>query len=118
VTPTVESLFVVEKACKFAPDMSSGTIVIESRNDSQFNLAIEELQHANARNMATAFAAQKGIGDARVNGNLNGPYPINSEGQVLDQVKDPETGAALPPQHPLMQPKAYRVDVPVCRRLV
>ena len=78
---------------------------------------IEELQHANARNMATGFASRKGVGDARINGSLIGPYPINSKGQALDQVKD-ENGAALPAQHPLMQPKAYRVDIPVCRRLV
>ena len=117
MAPTVESLFVVEKACKFASDMSTGTMVIESSNDSQFNMAIEELQHANARNMATGFASQKGMGDARVNGSLIGPYPINSKGQALDQVKG-EDGASLPPQHPDMQPKAYRVDVPVCRRLI
>ncbi len=117
MTPTVESLFVVEKACKFATDMSTGTIVVESTNDSQFNMAIEELQHANARNMATGYAVRQGMSDARINGSLIGPYPVNSKGQVLDQVKD-EAGASLPPQHPDMQPKAYRVDVPVCRRLI
>lgn len=112
-----QSLHVVEKACKFAPDMSTGTIVIESSNDEQFNLAIEELQSAAARNLAAGYASSKGMGDARINGNVVGPYPINAKGVPLDQVKD-EAGNTLPPQHPEMQPAAYRADIPVCRKLV
>jgi hypothetical protein len=67
--------------------------------------------------MAIGYAAKQGVPDPRVNGNLDGPYAVNDDGQSLDEVKD-DSGNSLPPAHPKMQPAAYRVAVPVCRKLV
>lgn len=108
---------VVEKLTTFAPDMSAGKIVIQSNEDDNFVQAIEELGSAEARHMAIAFAASKGCPDPRINGSLEGPYAVNEDGQAMDEIHDSE-GNSLPPQHPKMQPVAYRVAVPVCRKLV
>jgi hypothetical protein len=35
----------------------------------------------------------------------------------LEQVRG-DQGEVLPPQHPRMQVARYRIDIPVCRRLV
>jgi hypothetical protein len=113
----VGNMFVVEQACQFAADRSTGTIVVESTEDRDFPKAIGELGGTDARNLALGFAAQQGVADPRVNGTLVGPYPVNQKGIPIDKVAD-ENGQPLPPAHPDMQPSAYRVDVPVCRRLV
>lgn len=110
-------LRVVEQACQFAPDMSRGTVVIESDNVKEFNMAIEELQGTEARNLATGYAAQRGMGDARLNGSPGAAYPINLQGLSLEAVHGPN-GEALPQTHQLMQPARYRIDVPVTRRLI
>ncbi len=111
------ALFVVEAACQFTADYSQGSIVIESDNNTEFPLAIEELGSTAARNLALGYAAQQGIPDPRINGNPSGAYPINSKGVSLDQVRD-GAGKAVPPQHPEMQISRYRIDIPVCRKLV
>lgn len=111
-------LHVVGDACKFNDDMGQGVVVIENDRVSDFGIAIEELGMIDARNMAIRYAASKGMGDPRINGNLSGAYPVNNEGLSLDQVHNRDGGGSLPAQHPRMQPSRYRIDVPVTRRLV
>ena len=106
----------VEAACHFAPDMSHGTIVVES-DLAEFPRAIDEVNSTEARNLAITAAAQRGMADPRINGNPSGAYPVNSEGCSLYQLRD-ERGQSLPPQHPKMQIARYRNDILVCRRLV
>lgn len=110
-------LKVIPEACRFTEDNGQGVVVVECDRASQFNLAIEELQGVASRNLAIAHAATRGMGDPRINGNIGHPYAVNAKGVSLEMVKD-DTGNSPPPQHPLMQPARYRVDVPVTRRLV
>jgi hypothetical protein len=110
-------LHIVEAACQFTQDYASGVVVLESDITDHFPSAIEELGTTEARNMSLGFAAQKGCPDPRINGQTAGAYPINVEGLPLEQVRG-EDGQALPPQHPRMQVARYRIDIPVCRRLV
>lgn len=106
---------VVESACEFSPDISRGVVVVESdAEQGEFSRAFDELNSLDARNMAIGYAAVRGMGSARINGNLIGPYPVNSEGLPLDSVRD-EKGQSLPQTHPRMQPARYRLAVPVCR---
>ena len=44
-------------------------------------------------------------------------YPINEDGVPLDQVAD-QAGRPLAPTHAKMQAAAYRVEIPICRKLV
>lgn len=113
----VGNLFVVESQCKFAADRSKGTIVVESSEDRDFPKAIDELAGTDARNLALGYAAQQGVPDPRINGNLIGPYAVNAKGLPLDQVAD-ANGQPLAPTHLDMQPASYRVDVLICRKLV
>ncbi len=110
-------LNVVQAACTFTADRSAGVIILESDIISNFPQAIEELQSTEARNKAISYANTVGISDARINGNAGHPFPINSDGYPLDQVKGPD-GGPLPAQHPSMQIARYRVDVPVSKRLL
>ena len=116
-TTQTERMQVVEKLCEFGADMSSGRIMIQSNEDSNFGQAIEELSSVEARNLAIAHAAKNGMADPRINGTVEHPFAVNEYGKSLDEVKDAD-GNSLPPQHPKMQPAAYRVSVPVCRKLV
>lgn len=111
------ALIVVPGACKFTDDNGQGVVVVECDRATDFNLAIEELQGTAARNAAIKYAAERGMGDPRINGNIGYPYPVNRDGVSLEMVKD-ASGNSPPPQHPSMQPARYRVDVPVTRRLV
>jgi hypothetical protein len=110
------NLTVVQDQCKFADDMSAGTIVIESSNPN-LGLAIEELGSMDARNLATKHASMVGMADPRINGNTGSAYPINAKGESVLTLTD-GAGQALPPQHPDKQPVKYRADIPVCRKLV
>lgn len=110
-------LHVVEAACQLAADRSRGTIVLESDITDNFPQAIEELGSTEARNLALGFAAQCGVPDPRINGQTPGAYPINAQGASLDAVRDGQ-GNSLPPQHPLMQIARYRIDMPICRKLI
>lgn len=110
-------LHVVESASKFSDDYGQGAITVESDIREPLSLAIEELQTIEARNLAIRYAASKGVSDPRVNGNTSSAYPVNVEGVPLEEVKD-ESGLALPAHHPKMQPSRYRVDIPICKRLV
>lgn len=111
------NLHVVEAACKFTPDNKSGTVVIESDRDSEFNLAIEELQSAAAKNLAVGYASKQGMGDTRYSNHSIIAYAINSKGVPLEDVRD-DDGQIPPPQHPDRQPAAYRVDISVVQKLV
>ncbi len=110
-------LHVIPEASKFTDDNGQGVVVVECDRATDFNLAIEELQGIAARNLAIKFATERGVGDARINGNIGYPYPVNSQGRSLETVKGTDD-APLPVHHPLMQPARYRTDVPVTRRLV
>jgi hypothetical protein len=110
-------LGIVTACCEFQPDMSRGVVVVESdHGPGNFAAAFEELQNPEARTFAQGYAASRGMAAARINGNIEGPYPINSEGLVLDQVKGPDS-KPLPQTHARMQPHRYRVSVPVCQPL-
>jgi hypothetical protein len=111
-------LSVVEDQCTFAADRRSGKIVVTSTNEN-FGGAIEDLSQKPARDLALAYAATNGVSDARINGNVIGPYAVNVDGVPLENV--PATMpqlAEIPPAHPKMQPASYRLDVPVCTKLV
>ena len=110
-------LKVIPEACKFTEDGGQGVVTVECDRTQQFNLAIEELQGTASRGLAIRYAAERGMGDPRINGNIGYPYAVNAEGLSLELVKG-EDGNPLPQQHPRMQPARYRVDVPVTRRLV
>jgi hypothetical protein len=113
-------LNIVVNACNFQPDRSRGVVVIESDlgpKGGNFQEAFSELESQATVQMAQGYAAQCGCAPAMLNGNKQGPYPVNSEGLSLEHVKD-DRGNNLPPQHPRMQPVRYRVDVPVCRPLM
>jgi hypothetical protein len=108
-------LKVVESACEFEPDRSRGKIVIESDcHGPPFTDAFSELEGQASVQLAQQFACTVGCAPAYLNGNKIGPYPVNSEGLSLEQVRDKD-GKTLPQTHPRMQPSRYRVDVPVTR---
>ena len=108
------NLFVVEALAKWAADRSSGQVTIESANPN-FPIAHDELASTEARNLALRYAATCGMGSPCINGNVVGPYAINSEGRPLEDVKQPN-GDPYPVAHPLAQPAGYRLDVLVCRK--
>lgn len=110
-------LQVVEAACQIAPDCSRGTIVLESTfGPGEFQQAFHEFEQIDARTYAQSYAATKGVVAARINGNPQGPYPVNEDGVPLDQVRD-TNNQPLPANHAKMQPARYRLDVPVCQPL-
>src|SRR5262245_5091816 len=104
---------------RFTEDRSRGLVVLSSDlgKAGNFVAAIDELSSMDARHKALGFANANGVGDARINGSPGSPYPVNSEGLPLDQVKG-EAGEPLNMRHPRMQVERYRVDIPVTRRLV
>lgn len=109
-------LQIVPGECKFEPDFSRGVVVIESSEERDFGLAFHELGEITARTQAQGYAASRGVVAARINGNTEGPYPVNSDGVSLDKVVD-ASGRSLPPTDPKMQPHRYRLDIPVCQPL-
>ena len=110
------ALKIIDTACEFLPDRSKGRIVVESDIDGPpYEKAFAELMDLSARTYALNCASQLGCNPACLNGNTEGPYPVNSQGLSLDKVRGPD-GKSLPPQHPLMQPRRYRIDVPVAAR--
>jgi hypothetical protein len=108
-------LFVREDLTKFSDDLGSGIVVLESDEQHDFPIAIEALRSMDARNMAIGFAAKLGCSDPRVNGIASPAYAVNQDGEELEKLAtDPD----LPPQHPKRQVAAYRVDIPICKKLV
>lgn len=110
-------LSVAEDLCEFAADRSRAKVVIACSDEVALSAQIELLGSTSSRNLALAYAAAHGVGDARQNGNIEGPYACNEDGTPLDEVSD-DRKKPLPPKHPKMQVSYYRVDVPVCRKLV
>lgn len=110
------AMTIVPSACQIQPDGSKGVIVVESDYvGPDFSKAIDELSSVEGRNAAMWYARQHcGISPAHLNGNVIGPYPVNSQGLSLETVRGPN-GEELPQTHTLMQPAKYRVDVPVVR---
>ncbi len=106
-------LNVVKETSSFLPDLSKGTVTIESSCvGPPFHAAFEELNGMDAVNLAQRFAAANNMTRAFLNGNKSGPYPVNAAGVPLENVRGPN-GEALPATHPDMQPARYRLDVPL-----
>ena len=84
-------------------DDTAGVIVVCS-DRLEGNLAYPELQGPATRRAALMKAAQLGLPDPRVNGNVS-VYPVDAEG---NEVVDPRKQKVA----------AFRADVPVTRRLV
>src|SRR4051812_18420089 len=106
-------LRVVEDACNFTPDKSRGLVVVESdESGPPFHAAFHELDSQDTRTLAKSYAGERGMGTAWINGNVIGPYPVNFGGLSLEHARGPQ-GQPLPQTHPRMQPRAYRVDVPL-----
>ena len=97
----------------FTTDFSSGKVILRS-DLSEFPSQIDELMSTAARVQALNHAAQRGCPDPRINGNSGSPFPINHKGEDIEEVRKKD----LPVAHPDMQPHDYRVEVPVCRKLV
>lgn len=112
------SLRVVSEASRATGDRQKAQIVVEStieQKDGTFNAAWDELNSPEARAVAQQFGATLGMGTPHINGNVIGPYPVNSDGVPLDDVKrEDEHGQPLPPHSPQFQPHRYRVTVPLC----
>lgn len=73
-------------------------VTITSNNPAH-NLAIVELQSAEARKLAIQYASSRGVSNARCE-MPSAPYPVDAEGQsVVDPVKQ--------------KIAAYRMDVPI-----
>jgi len=118
VPPTPpKRLVVVEAASTFTDDKAQGVVIVECSESRQFAKAIDELASIGTRNLALGYAASCGMADPRINGSPGHPYPINSEGLSLENVKGPN-GEELSQQHPRKQPFRYRIDIPVTRRLI
>ena len=101
----------------FTPERSRVTVVLESDIVGHWSQAILELtEGGGARNEALAWAARNGMSQPCLNGNMSGAYAINSAGEQLADVKDPQ-GQPLPPKHPRMQIARYRIDVPLAARM-
>lgn len=110
-------LHVVVAASRMMEDRSKCIVTVESDIDGpSFGDAFAELESMQAVQLAQRFAAEHGCSPPCLNGNKIGPYPVNSDNVPLDMVKG-ETGAPLPPQHPKMQPKRYRIEVPIARSM-
>ena len=116
------SLQVVTKASTATADRSKAQIVIESTLGSSggsFQAAFDELNDPQTRAVAQQYAASIGMGTPRINGNVIGPYAVNSDGIPLDEIKrTDENGAALPATLPQFQPAHYRVTVPLCQPIM
>ncbi len=96
-------------------DGSRGSVLIES-DLPEFGAQIEELGSAKAREHVLMSVVKEGIkGQPGISRTVDPPYPINSEGQVIEGLVDGE-GKPLPPQSPLMQPVSYRARYEVTAR--
>lgn len=109
------ALSIVESVSKFAQDKSHATVVVESDLGPPFSRAFAELDGFDAVSLAQDFAARNGCAPAYVNGNKDGPYPVNSDGVPLDEVHRDENGNPLSDLHPKMQPVRYRLTIPIAR---
>ena len=109
-------LRVIESACEFSTDRGRGVICVEAVDRDNLSGAIQLLSSTAARNLALGYAASVGVGDPRINGMTMAPYAINTDNVRVEEAKD-ENGKSLDVRDPRRQPAAYRVDIPVTRRL-
>ncbi len=117
------SLKVIADASTASEDRSKAKLVVESDLDNSsgsFQGAFDELSSIKARHCAINFAATKiGMRQPTMNGNVEGPYPVNAEGVPLDLVpRKDAAGVDLPANLPQFQPARYRVDVPLCEPIL
>lgn len=108
------ALHVIEQYSTFSPDMSRGSVIIESDLGPPFERAFQELDGVAPVYLAQSYAASKGCAPAYINGSRIGPYPVNADGQPLDAVRDKDNHP-LPAEHPKMQPARYQLEIPVVR---
>ena len=100
---------------KLEGDGSRGSVLIES-DLQEFGSQIEELTSAKAREHVLMTVVKEGIkGQPGISRTVEPPYPINSLGETIENLKDDE-GNPLPPQAPRMQPNAYRARYEVTAR--
>jgi hypothetical protein len=96
-------------------DGSRGAVTIQS-DAKEFPTQIEELGSAMARGFVLQAAVKEGIkGLPGISRTVDPPYPVNSKGEVIENLKDDE-GKPLPPQNPRCQPAAYRARYEVTAR--
>jgi len=96
-------------------DGSRGNVLLESDLDS-LPMQIEELGSSKAREFAIGAAVKEGIkGQPGISRTSEYPYPINSKGETIENLKD-KNGEPLPPQSPRMQPVNYRIRYEVTAR--
>lgn len=105
------TLSVVPSACTFPADRRTATVVITSDNPDMPR-QLDDLDMPDARNIAVGHAAANGVSAPAINGNIIGPYPVNASGEVIENLVDKD-GKPLPPTDPRMQPKSYRISVPI-----
>lgn len=96
-------------------DGSRGSVLIES-DLPQFSFQIEELTSAKAREFVLASTVKAGIkGLPGISRMIDSPYPVNSKGETIENLKD-EDGNPILPQSPRAQPVAYRACYEVTAR--
>ena len=95
---------------------SFGTVTLEA-SASKLSDAIEALQAAPARQMALLEATKAGIaGSPGISGTRDAVYPVNSEGQAIDDTLKMSNGEDFPAAAPERQPHAYRVTYNITAR--
>jgi hypothetical protein len=75
------------------------TVIVENDN-LKGSAAVDELKGPEARKMAIAEAAKRGLTSPAVNGMLMHPYPVTYTGELLTDAKTQRTAA-------------YRIDIPI-----
>jgi hypothetical protein len=90
-----------------------GSVVIECETND-VHQAHEHLQSIKAKKMALDYAAQKGLVPPSINGNVQGPYPVNEEGQDYAEAFE-KYGLDVNKNFKISK---YRITVPVCRSLI
>lgn len=85
-------------------DGTAGIVILESDN-TDFPLAIQELQHGSARQLAIEQASRAGLADPRVNQIDQSTYSVTEDGTTLTDPKKEKI-------------YRYRIDIGVTRRLV
>jgi len=100
---------------EFTPDRSRATVVVAS-DLPELPSQIEELLGANTRHFILAQTIEHGIkGSPGITSSPRGPYPINVQGEIIEDLRD-ESGNMLPPTSPRMQPQKYHVAFDVQAR--
>lgn len=107
------ALSINEKYTRREPAAGKIIVAIDSdKSGPPFQEAFDELNDREAINLAMDFAARLGISPPRLNGSKIGPYPVNADGIPLEEVRG-ERNEVLPQTDLRMEPKSYRIDVPV-----